>query len=286
MSLSIILDWFGENLMINNITLAREILSKVVVEVIHAEYYYCTKSWGFTNQINNFNKLYFIIKGHGYGKINNMEFHVYPGQLILIPSNSIHSFDSYENDNIQKYFCHFKSKTGDLELFDFFRVPYSVDIKNVTDLIKLFEKLISNFMSCNYMAVLKENTVMLQIIIYYLEHVEIEEIEISETKSTEILSIVINYINNNLSKNININVLAELVYLHPNYFIRYFKKYIGNSPKKYINKLRIEKAKKLLIVSKLSVTEISKEVGYTDSCYFSKYFKKITGFTPSEFRNK
>jgi len=120
---------------------------------------------------------------------------------------------------------------------------------------------------------------------YYFEHIDNEEIRIAKTKSNEILSNVINYITNNLSKNININDLAELVYLHPNYFIKYFKKHMGSSPKNYMNKLRLEKAKELLLISELSIIDISKEIGYSDSCYFSKYFKKKTGFTPSEFRN-
>lgn len=271
--------------MVTNIALAREILSKLIVEVIHAEYYHCTGDWRLINEIDKFNKLYFIIEGEGYGKIDNVEFQVHPGQFILIPSNSIHSFHSYENKDIVKYFCHFKSKTGDLELFDFLEVPYSVDVPNANSLIELFKQLIQSFTSNDYMAVLKENTALLQLIMYYFEHVDNEEIRIAKTKSNEILSNVINYIANNLSKNININDLAELVYLHPNYFIKYFKKHMGSSPKNYMNKLRLEKAKELLLISELSIIDISKEIGYSDSCYFSKYFKKKTGFTPSEFRN-
>lgn len=271
--------------MITKITLAREILSKLVVEVIHAEYYHCTSTWGYINQINNCNKLYLIMDGEGYGKIDNIEFRVCPGQLILIPANSIHSFHSSSGNDITKYFCHFKAKTGNLELFEFLKSPYIITVDDNKSLIELFEQLISSFTSNGYMGVLRENSVLLQIILFYLEHIPDDEIEIVETKSTEILSSVINYITNNLSKNISINDLAELVYLHPNYFIRYFKKHMGSSPKNYINKLKLEKAKELLITTKLSIVDISKEIGYSDSCYFSKYFKKITGFTPTEFRD-
>lgn len=269
---------------INN-AVAKDILSKLIVEVIHAEYYTCKSTWGYTDQLNNFNKLYFIMDGEGFGKIDSTEFYVQPGQFILIPSNSVHSFSTSSSNSIKKYFCHFISKTGDLELFEFFKIPYYIDKVDNIILKELFEKLVTNLASNNYMSILRVKSVMLEIIIYYFDNIQSEKIEMVSSKSTEIISRVVKYISNNLSKNISINDLAELVYLHPNYFIKFFKKHMGSSPKNYINKLRLEKAKKLLITTEMNITDISREIGYSDTCYFSKYFKKNTGFTPTEFKN-
>ena len=67
-------------------------------------------------------------------------------------------------------------------------------------------------------------------------------------------------------------------------FIRNFKKLTRYSPAKYVEKLRIAKARELLRDSSLSITEISAIVGYKDPFYFSKVFKKASSITPSEFR--
>lgn len=67
-------------------------------------------------------------------------------------------------------------------------------------------------------------------------------------------------------------------------FTRNFKKSTRYSPAKYIEKIRITKAKELLSDSSLSISDISDIVGYRDPFYFSKVFKKITCITPSEFR--
>ena len=67
-------------------------------------------------------------------------------------------------------------------------------------------------------------------------------------------------------------------------FIRNFKKITRFSPAKYIEKIRIAKAKELLCDSNLSIKEISGIVGYKDPFYFSKVFKKSTNITPSKFR--
>ena len=65
---------------------------------------------------------------------------------------------------------------------------------------------------------------------------------------------------------------------------RLFKSSANTSPIKYINFLRLEKAKNMLISSNLSIKEISNSVGFDDQFYFSKLFKKETGLSPTEFR--
>ncbi len=68
-------------------------------------------------------------------------------------------------------------------------------------------------------------------------------------------------------------------------FIRNFKKATNLSPGKYIEKLRIAKAKELLSNTNLTVNEISSIVGYNDPFYFSKVFKRSTNTTPTAFKN-
>jgi len=69
-------------------------------------------------------------------------------------------------------------------------------------------------------------------------------------------------------------------------FIRNFKNLTRYTPAKYIEKLRIGKARELLHDSSLSITEVSAIIGYKDPFYFSKVFKKASGITPSEFRTR
>ena len=52
----------------------------------------------------------------------------------------------------------------------------------------------------------------------------------------------------------------------------------------YVSKLRMEKAKKLLIASSLSIAEVAEQAGYSDYFYFNKLFKKMFGISPTKFR--
>lgn len=65
---------------------------------------------------------------------------------------------------------------------------------------------------------------------------------------------------------------------------RIFKSALNTTPTRYINYLRLEKAKNMLISSNYTIAEISLSVGFLDQYYFSRLFKKEIGISPSEYK--
>ncbi|NDL66573.1 response regulator transcription factor [Anaerotalea alkaliphila] len=92
------------------------------------------------------------------------------------------------------------------------------------------------------------------------------------------------YIRSHYKENISLEDVAQEVNLSKHYLCSAFKKETGDNMSLYINKLRIEKAKQLLLESNRSIKEIFEEVGYSNQQYFSKVFKKITNMTVVEYR--
>lgn len=68
------------------------------------------------------------------------------------------------------------------------------------------------------------------------------------------------------------------------YFCKLFKKVAGINFTEYVSRVRIEKAKNLLLNPNLRVTEIAYEVGFQSLTHFNRVFKKITGESPTEYR--
>ncbi|WP_223110767.1 helix-turn-helix domain-containing protein [Paenibacillus sinensis] len=77
--------------------------------------------------------------------------------------------------------------------------------------------------------------------------------------------------------------LAEAAGLSPRHFTELFKQSYGKSPLEYITRVRLEKAKKLMLSSGRRLKDIAHEVGYEDEFYFSRVFKKEYGFSPSHY---
>ena len=65
---------------------------------------------------------------------------------------------------------------------------------------------------------------------------------------------------------------------------RIFKKAVNVSPIGYINSLKLEKSKNMLVSSNYTVSEIAQTCGFSDPYYFSKFFRKEIGIPPSEYR--
>lgn len=94
------------------------------------------------------------------------------------------------------------------------------------------------------------------------------------------------FIEANITERILVEELASRFAIGKRHFERRFKIATNNTPVEYIQRVRIEAAKKQLESSPKNVTEVMYEVGYGDSKAFRTVFKKITGLSPVEYRNK
>lgn len=94
------------------------------------------------------------------------------------------------------------------------------------------------------------------------------------------------YIEKNFSETLAINRLAKKFNMSSRTFIRKFTNVTGNTPLEYIQRVRIEAAKRLLEKGKLSVEQVCMEAGYNDFGFFRNIFKRLTGLTPQEYKKK
>ncbi|MGI6123460.1 MAG: helix-turn-helix transcriptional regulator [Acetivibrionales bacterium] len=110
---------------------------------------------------------------------------------------------------------------------------------------------------------------------------------ISENKKQYSLIVreVNTYLHENFNKNITLQSLADYVHVNSSYLSRLFKKETGMSIIDTLNKLRIEKAKQLLMNPKNKIFEVASEVGIDDPTYFTHVFVKYAGISPKEYRD-
>ena len=92
------------------------------------------------------------------------------------------------------------------------------------------------------------------------------------------------YLQEHLSEDISLSVLAEEYHLSAQYISQLFKSEIGVNFLAYLTNIRMERAKKLLLSTALSIGEISEQLGFGDYRVFTKVFKKSEGVTPSQYR--
>ena len=92
------------------------------------------------------------------------------------------------------------------------------------------------------------------------------------------------YIAENYGQNLTLALLSERFGFSYHYLSHYFNKQAKEGFSEYLNRIRIQKACELLKEQEKSISEISRQIGYSDHAYFCRVFKKITGQTPTNYR--
>ena len=85
---------------------------------------------------------------------------------------------------------------------------------------------------------------------------------------------------------LSIRAVALECGLTPFHFIRLFKACFGETPHQYRSRAQIERAKHLLVMTDLSITDVSMEVGFSSLGSFSNLFRRRTGMSPSQFQRR
>nr|MBP8257352.1 helix-turn-helix transcriptional regulator [Opitutaceae bacterium] len=104
-----------------------------------------------------------------------------------------------------------------------------------------------------------------------------ESVEMRVGRTLEVLR-------NNLGMQVSIRELAAIAKMSHAYFASQFRRHTGESPRSYINKLKVEKACEYLRTTNAKIETIAHLLGCDDPFYFCRLFKRLTGRTPSGYR--
>lgn len=105
------------------------------------------------------------------------------------------------------------------------------------------------------------------------------------TPMSEPVQAAVRYVEEHLGESFGLREVAQAVHLNPSYFSVLFKDQLQMTFSEYVARKRLQKAKQLLLQTKLPIAEIAERVGYQTAKYFSKIFKEYEGHNPGYYRN-
>jgi AraC family transcriptional regulator, arabinose operon regulatory protein len=228
--------------------------------------------------------LIYLINGTGHYKLNHSTTAVDAGSVIIYRPDQDQDYFYKSLEKAEFYWIHFTGTHAESLLDDLNFTNGSVyQVGMHTEFIALFENIIHELQikKANYHQLCI--SYLLQLLSSFSRKVSLQKTDRSLTNNSYMEN-VIKAMNLEFHQEHSIEYYAKISNLTVFQFIRNFKKITQFTPAKYIEKIRVAKAKELLCDSDLSITEISCIVGYKDPFYFSKVFKKSTSIAPSEFR--
>ena len=180
---------------------------------------------------------------------------------------------------------------------DLYNAPLSIeDEKNllIDIYLKIKEKLLmlysqteipfpANSEALNY---IMNSNYLHEILLYFTEQFDMIMSSIGYSSRDSIIDDVIYYIDHNYQTNITLENIAPLFGYNSSYLGKIFSRKMGMNFNAYLDHVRTEKAKDILLTTKAQVYKVAEMVGYKNVDYFHIKFKKHTGCSPAEFRKQ
>ncbi len=245
-------------------------------------------------------ELNLITAGSGRRIVGNHISSYSAGDLVLLGPNISHCWEVFaaETDTEPEPECVVTHFYENIISSDFFNIP---ELEEVVQLLKqsksgiLFKgpKTAKVAATLNYMVDLKGLERYIQLLKVFSMLLKIDDREYlalpsampnSYAKDREQIDKIYEYVFQNVQEGINLTDAAQLVYMEPSSFCRYFKKKTNQTFMEYVKNVRIGIASKLLAETDKPVTHICYECGYNNLANFNYYFKVIMNKTPSEYR--
>ena len=233
----------------------------------------------------DFSKLIYVTAGEAKLSMEQGRETLNTGDSALILPGTAYALEPLAGSDIVFKWCHIRAKYRDQDVYRKMGFPLVVKFRS-EEASGLFDKILRSLPQEGIASRLRVKGAALELISLCLESLperEKRSAQAPASQEMEKIETVLRYIDEHLMDSLTVEELARLVYLHPNYFIVFFKSMLGCSPIQYVNNRRMETARLLLLDPKNSVSDVANRIGMK-IYYFSRMFKTHTGLTPSRYR--
>ena len=235
---------------------------------------------------NEFSSFLYIHSGEGSIVFSNKIYTLKKGVLCFIPAQKQH----YTLPDVPSEYTRSKLGIANTQLSKF--ISNSINMLSLTSSvvyapippeeqknIELIWDMLNNTQISGEDRQILENGCILQMLAY-LNTYKIDSTKLLDTS----IELALDYINSNISSELNVDNICSAAHLSKYYFCHLFKEAIGVSVMKYVWITRLSLAKEMLADNKHSISQISSICGFESVSNFCHLFKKHTGITASQYR--
>ena len=270
-----------------------EWLESAWIQPVSAIEWQCAAHWKMGPRTVQDSMYFWIIEGTGWGEIQGLgpRFRMEPGGWVLMPEGLTHTLRQDPGQVMKVIAVHFHAKVyGALNLLELLGYPAYIPPKAGNEIIDQISKEL-----CREFAVKAPGrrsamqAQLLQLFIWPLRErgAFFNPVSTAQSADWPRLLPVLSWIEQNLEDSeLSIAQLAKRVHLSEVQFRKIFRRAVGQSPTRFIQRRRIQKSSALLINSLLTVEQISVECGFNDPAFFNRIFKTHMGISPGNFRKR
>lgn len=229
-------------------------------------------------------QLIIIAKGGAVFLHNGKEIILSGGEMILIPPFERNEYRY--TDYVDAMWIHFTGTAAEKIVRQYDIEPFcKYRISDTTHFFVYAEKIIKEFQLQKVGFMNNCNGYLLNMLTLVKRRIDAQFFA-ENHRAVPDLTLAIDEMQTDFSKNTNISGYAEMFNISVSYFIHLFTQQFGVSPYQYLLNIRMSQAKYLLTETNMPINDIADNIGYDDPFYFSRIFKKHIGVSPSAYRKK
>lgn len=237
--------------------------------------------WHAEDTVSPTSKFYYVTRGEIAVSTDRESVVGREGDLLFVPAGVKHSFRLTEKGVGEKYWFHFSLLSGEENAFSDLKIPLCLRAKRGEDLTGRFERILSLSRKNGLLERVRLSHEILWLVDFYLSRVGYEEGMGEEDPIDRTIRLMRGGI-----CPATLDGICKFSGYSRSYFVRKFKQRTGTSPIRYLNRIRLERARSLLQTTDTPIGQIMEEVGFCDPAAFSKSYKALFGYPPRHERSK
>jgi AraC family transcriptional regulator of arabinose operon len=227
------------------------------------------------------------LTGEGTCTFNKNEWCLKPGNIIAIPANMPHQYESSGTNPWTIFWIHFK---GDMmqDYLDILKIDITdpmINVSNIDGLFDAFEDIYrhteSGYTNTSLLCLSTSFSRFLGICRLYQRALKVNQQGVEERikKSVDVMQ-------QNLGRHMTLEQLAAISGWSPTHYAALFKRQMNTAPIEFFTRLKMQHACNKLKLTRASIQNIAASLGYKDAFYFSRVFKRINSLSPKHYRSK
>jgi AraC-like DNA-binding protein len=255
---------------------------------LHFEIQTCTYTqinthWDdFHEHTDSYSRLYFIVEGSGRFQYNSVLYRLRTHHCYLVPAET--PIKLLSSPGMCHFWLHFTACIfHGIDLFSLYAPPVEIMPDDPKLTAESFERLSALSKEEGFIPSAGRMQLLLELLMPFLYKSQVKK-KADITRDMERFRTCLDYIDENLHRDIRVEELAGLLSLNTNYFSNIFTEKFGGGPKRFILNRRIQKAMQLLWSTEEPIKQIAASLGFSDLCYFYRSFKTVCGITPGVYR--
>lgn len=236
------------------------------------------------SHFHDYFEIYYLESGERYHVIDDNIYCIHPGEMALFAPYVMHHSYSSKDVQFKRLLVYFRRESilhpEMIKALEESGGIYKLELKEKQIIYQALKELLHEEVNPGSYQEVRMVSLLNNMLVTLLRNTH----PCVKPEKQQRVTSIINYIHTHYQEDLSLDRLSQQFFISSYYLCREFKRFTNTTIIQYINTIRILNAQRMFMETDKNITEISKELGFSNITHFERVFKSITGMSPSQNR--